>query len=237
MEENKHCTDASASRPKCKCGIVPFLIGILVALSFGWWVFPDLMWSKKEQPFFFSHKAHVEDAGMTCDSCHTFRADGSFTGIPSVQECANCHADLDSMQIADADTPEREAAQKREAAFITDYVLTGKEVSWKVHQKQPDNVFFSHAAHFKKCYSCHLTMQGQLNLGTPENPEKLCKTCHLSLAELDKNTPVQENILTGYSRTTKKMWECERCHAHPGHFSNNGKGRTNANNACYTCHK
>ncbi len=237
MEENKHCTDVSPRRSKCACGMLPFLMGILVALAFGWWVFPDLMWAKENQPFFFNHQAHVENAGMDCSSCHTFREDGSFTGLPKVSECAGCHADLDSMQLSDPTTPEEQAAFEREHFFITNFVLAEREVPWQVHQRQPDNVFFSHAAHFNKCFKCHLTMKGDLNLGTPENPQKLCQTCHLPTTELDKNPPVQVNVLTGYSRTTMKMWECERCHAHPGHFSNFGKGRTNANNACYTCHK
>ena len=80
-------------------------------------------------------------------------------------------------------------------------------------------------------------MKGKLNLGSPDNPEKLCRTCHPSLEQLDKGIAVESNILTDYSSTTMKMWECEECHALPGHFYNDGKGRTAANNACFTCHK
>ena len=233
MEENKHGVDGRAGRPKCACGAIPFIAGLIVALAFGWWVFPGQVFSKKMQPFHFSHTAHVDAAGLTCDSCHVLRADGSFSGFPKLESCASCHADLDSMQSSE----DNKAAYEAERVFITDYVLTGREVPWLAHQTQPDNVFFSHAAHYQKCYKCHLTMQGKLNLGTPENPQKLCMTCHPSLAELDKNMPVERNALTGYSKTTLKMWQCEHCHAHPGHFYNDGKGRTAANNACLTCHK
>ncbi len=260
MEENKHCAGGSASRSKCACGAVPFLIGVVVALAFGWWVFPGLLFSKESQPFFFSHAIHLEKAGTSCADCHSLRDDGSFTGFPALETCAGCHGDVLTAEPDAKSTPEEAAAYKAEKVFVEEYVKTGKEVPWVAHQKQPDNVFFSHAAHFNKCYTCHMTMKGKLNLGTPDNPEKLCMTCHPSLDQLNNNLPVERNILTGYSATTKKMWECEKCHAHPAHFSNDGveypadvkpedmgklrtvspyvqKGRTAANNACYTCHK
>ena len=237
MEENKNCTGGKASRSSCICGAAPFLLGVIVALAFGWWVFPDLIFSKQSQPFYFSHNTHVDKAGMSCAGCHTFRADGSFTGTPTLSSCAACHADILTPEPDDKSTKAEIAAYQAEKTFVNDYVRKGAPVPWQVHQMQPDNVFFSHAAHFMKCYDCHLTMKGKLNLGTPDNPDKLCMTCHPSIEQLDAGLPVQSNVLTGYSRTTMKMWECERCHAHPGHFYNDGKGRSAANNACFTCHK
>ena len=237
MEENKHCTDGPSCRAQCACGAVPFVVGALVALAFGWWVFPDLIFSKQSQPFYFSHKIHVETVGVSCSDCHSFRDDGSFAGLPTLAACADCHADIMTAEPGPDATKAEISAYQAEKTFVEEYVNTGKEVPWLVHQYQPDNVFFSHAAHFQKCYKCHLTMKGDLNLGTPDNPQKLCMTCHPSLEALDANIPVEKNVLTDYSRTTMKMWECEHCHAHPGHFSNDGKGRTAANNACYTCHK
>lgn len=237
MEKNKHGADDGACRCKCACGAAPFLIGVAVALAFGWWIFPGLLFSKQSQPFFFSHAVHIEKVGANCIDCHSFRKDGTFTGLPKLSACADCHQDIMTAEPDEKSTPAEVAAYKAEKTFVEDYVRDNKQVPWLVHQKQPDNVFFSHAAHFNKCYSCHLTMKGKLNFGTPDNPQKLCMNCHPSVEELSKNIPVDKNILTGYSSTTKKMWECESCHAHPGHFSNDGKGRTAANNACYTCHK
>ncbi len=237
MEENRHCTNGGKSRSKCACGAVPFLAGAIVALAFGWWVFPDMLFSKEAQPFFFSHGVHVNDVGAACADCHSFREDGSFTGLPSLAACADCHAEVMTAEPGPDATAEQRTRYEAEKAFVEGYVSQGKEVPWRAHQKQPDNVFFSHAAHFNKCFDCHLTMQGELNLGKPDSPQKLCMTCHPSLEKLDKNPPVELNALTDYSRTTMKMWECEKCHAHPGHFYNDGKGRTAANNACSTCHK
>jgi hypothetical protein len=237
MEENKHCADSTSCRPKCACGALPFLSGVLVALAFGWWVFPGLLFSEEPQPFYFSHSVHIDSAGAACADCHSLRDDGSFSGLPRLETCAGCHSDIMTAEPGPDASKADVAAYEAEKYFVEEYVNTGREVPWAVHQKQPDNVFFSHAAHFEKCYTCHLTMKGGLNLGTPDNPQKLCMTCHPALEELDRNIPVRVNALTEYSRTTMKMWECEKCHAHPGHFSNDGKGRTAANNACYTCHK
>ena len=236
MEENKHCTGGKTGRGGMLVGAA-FLIGLVAALAFGWGVYPDLMFSKKEQPLFFSHKVHVEEQGMSCFDCHSFREDGSFTGLPDVENCASCHQGIITAEPDEDSTPEQRAYYEAERVLVEEYIEQGKELPWVAHQVQPDNVFFSHATHYQACFKCHLTMKGDLNLGTPDEPQKLCMTCHVSLDELEKNPAVDVNIMTDYTRTTMKMWECERCHAHPGHFYNDGKGRTAANNACYTCHK
>ncbi len=209
MEEKQQC------RGKC-CRVgaaAPFVLGLVLALTFGWWVFPDLLYSKKAQPVEFSHSKHME-AGLDleCSSCHYLRADGSFSGLPKLLQCASCHN-------ANVTRGNSEA----EKNLIANYVIPKKELVWQAHQSQPDNVFFSHAAHMKdNCLRCH----------TEWTEQDLCSSCHLTLPELDKNPPRQENMLTGYSRTTMKMWECEQCHAKVGHYK-----ETNSNNACYTCHK
>jgi len=239
MEENKQCTDGEKSRSKCACGVLPFFVGVLVALAFGWWIFPDLLYSKQTQPVPFSHNVHIDTVGLNCAHCHSFRADGSFTGFPPISTCADCHSGGLNVPVpGPAAAPAERARYAAEKAFVEEYVRRGREVRWVLHQYQPDNVFFSHAAHFENCFSCHLTMQGErLNLGTPEDPRNLCAHCHPSVEELSRNIPVKVNVLTGYSRTTMKMGECEKCHAHPGHFYDDGRGRTTANNACSTCHK
>ncbi|MDR2161311.1 MAG: cytochrome c family protein [Desulfovibrio sp.] len=236
MEETKHCTNGRAGRFGLLYGAGAFLLGAVVALAFGWGIFPDLMFSARTQPIAFSHAVHADQQEIGCFTCHNSLADGSFSGLPTVETCAGCHQDVPPEPAADAPKAKREQHASL-TALVTTYIQGGKELVWQAHQRQPDNVFFSHAAHFNACFSCHLTMKGGLNMGTPDDPRRLCMRCHPSLAELNSNMPVQENILTGYSRTTMKMWQCESCHAFPGHFSDDGAGRTAANNACYTCHK
>lgn len=194
----------------------PFILGLVLALTFGWWIFPGLMYSAKHQPVEFKHSTHIEQ--LDCSDCHFLREDGSWAGFPSTETCAQCHSDL----LGDSPA---------ELAYFRDYVEKEKEVDWLLHQYQPDNVFFSHAAHqAKDCAVCHLEWDPEQNEQFSMND--FCKTCHPSVEELDAGKPVYENRLTGYSKTTMKMWECERCHANPNHY-----GMTNSNNACYTCHK
>ena len=188
----------------------PFFVGVVAALVVGWWVFPQALYSEKLQPVQFSHTAHAEGAGMACSDCHNFREDGSYNGLPTTEDCAQCHAE----PVTD---------KPSEKQFIEEYVATGKEVNWLVYQMQPDNVFFSHAAHsLEKCGECHADW----------DEKQLCANCHPNVA--DTNTPPVyfENRISTYSKDTMKMWACEKCHVVPDHRDN-----TNANNACFTCHK
>ena len=238
MEENKSCTKGQNARSNCRCGAGPFLLGLVVALAFGWWVFPDVMFSEQPQPILFKHSIHVEKNELDCAKCHFLRDDGSFSGTPNIDTCVECHDGvINTKKPGSGATAEEKALYKSEEKLVTEYIATGTPIQWQVSQYQPDNVFFSHAAHFSGCYNCHLTMKGKFDLGTPDTPNKLCGQCHVSYKERDAMTGVDRNIMTGYSKTTMKMWECESCHAHPGHYENDGKGRTSANNACFTCHK
>ncbi len=190
---------------------VPFLVGLVVLLGFGWIVFPGLLYEKKEQPVAFSHKTHVQDQGMACTECHFLRKDGSFAGLPDIDSCASCHA---------APLGDTEA----ENLFFADYIEKNKPVPWLVYAKQPDNVFFSHAAHSEEvCGTCHAELAGPA----------LCATCHMDMQNMDTPPVHEQNILTAYSKQTMKMEYCERCHANPGHTD----GSTRASNACFVCHK
>jgi hypothetical protein len=127
-------------------GKIPFLAGVAVALSAGWLAFPSAIYRSRPQPVNFSHKIHADKAGTKCEDCHSFRGDGSFAGIPSIDKCAACHA------AAMGNT----AAEK---SFIDQYVTPNREPQWAAYARQPENVSFSHAAHVKRagmtCESCH----------------------------------------------------------------------------------
>lgn len=190
-------------------GIAPFVIGIVVALVFGWCIFPSLMFSNELQPVRFSHKTHVMNASLDCNVCHKLRPDGTFDALPSTADCASCHA--------------RELGKSQaERNFVANYVRQGKEVKWLAYQRQPDNVYFNHTIHsLDRCNQCHQFSE-----------RELCENCHIDLVNMERSPVVGENILSSYSRETMKMWQCERCHANPNHL-----GSTNANNACFVCHK
>ncbi len=123
-----------------------FFLGLAVSAALGWIFYPNVVMSSKEQPINFSHKAHTEGAGLTCDGCHSLREDGSFAGIPKLDKCAECHA-----------TPQ--GSNPEEAKLIAKYIQPGKEIPWLKYAFQPGCVFFSHAAHVNiahmECKQCH----------------------------------------------------------------------------------
>ncbi len=168
--------------------IVAFLVGFIGSLAFGWIVFPRLLYSKKYQPINFSHAAHQDS---DCESCHYFRDDGTYSGIPNIDNCIECHEEV---------MGESEA----EKILVEEYIQKEKPIPWLVYAWQPDNVYFSHAPH----------------------KDIDCVRCHRDVSNESKTPPVYINRLTGYSKNTMKMVECEKCHEKNG-----------ASNACQVCHK
>jgi hypothetical protein len=123
-------------------GGVMFFAGLILALIFGWVVFPNILFSQKTQPFNFSHIAHQDSA---CEDCHSFREDGSYTGIPKIDKCKECH----EAQMGETED---------ERILVEEYIQKNKEIPWRVYAWQPDNVYFSHAPHKAKavkCVACH----------------------------------------------------------------------------------
>jgi len=146
-----------------------------------------------------------------CDSCHYLREDGTFSGIPKLESCLDCHTD------------EPMGDTKDEDIFATEFVAKEREVPWYVYSRQPDCVFFSHAAHI-------------------EAAGMDCKSCHGPIAETRTSRPYEENRLTGYSRDiwgkniwgikkhswdSMKMDDCAVCH----------KEETGHKGYCFQCHK
>ena len=171
-----------------------FLAGALMALGVGWAGFPRAIYKSRTQPVDFSHKAHADKAGTKCDDCHALRADGSFAGVPALDKCAGCHA-----------APMGNTAAEKQ--FIEKYVTPQREPEWLVYARQPENVYFSHAAHVKrgnlKCERCHGDQGGSATL-----------------------RPHQQDRVSGYSRGLQSMDDCIACHR-----------EQHRENSCLDCHK
>jgi hypothetical protein len=150
----------------------------------------------------FSHKVHADKAGLGCTDCHILRDDGSFAGIPQLAKCGECHA-----------APVGET--KAEAAFVRDYVTPEREVPWLVYARQPDNAWFSHAAHVTRA-------------------KLACERCHGAQGTSDKLPLLEVNRISGYSRDVMgrpgkagmRMDDCIQCHRERG-----------LRHACLDCHK
>ncbi|HXK59848.1 MAG TPA: cytochrome c3 family protein [Acidobacteriota bacterium] len=124
-----------------------FILGFILMLGIGWWAFPLALYEKIDQPVQFSHKTHTgENVGMACEDCHTFREDGSFGGIPTMDNCTGCHSELQGTSAA-------------EKVLFEEYISKNREIPWLVYSRQPENVYFSHVHHVKlaeiDCERCH----------------------------------------------------------------------------------
>ncbi len=207
-----------------KSGLIYFAAGIIPALIIGWVIFPMALYSSQEQPIDFNHALHMDPETVEgiegsaendrCLYCHSFREDGSFSGIPAIKTCMQCHDDPDN-SLGET------AAEK---LLLTDYVAKNLEIPWLSYYRQPDCVYFSHIAH--------------INMGLME-----CNTCHGDHGETYNLPPYKKNRITGYSKNIwgknllgykentwdrMKMDDCAECHTTKGYEKNN---------ACFVCHK
>ncbi len=196
-----------------------FIIGFALSMVVGWGIFPKVLYSQKNQPFNFNHALHVEMVDDGCNSCHFFREDGSFSGIPKNEQCIDCHEEI-------------QGESEDEATFVNEYVLAEREVPWLVYSRQPDCVFFSHAAHI-------------------EGAKLDCVTCHGHIGESETTRPYEENRITGYSRDIwgkniagfkknswdrMKMNDCAECHERTAALKHASSVQTQKD-ACFVCHK
>jgi len=193
-----------------------FIFGLVASLVIGWVVFPKLLYSQKTQPVDFNHALHMELVDDECQSCHFFREDGTYSGAPKLAQCVDCHEDVNG------EDPEEEK-------FVTQYVALDREVPWLVYSRQPDCVFFSHAAH---------VIKGKMD----------CVTCHGHIGESTSLKVYEENRITGYSRDIwgkniaglkrnswdrMKMDDCAACHKENN--VNQGSVQTHRG-GCFVCH-
>lgn len=194
-----------------------FIAGLVASLLLGWVIFPKLLYSQKKQPVDFNHALHMDLVDDGCQSCHFFREDGSYSGVPKLAQCVDCHEDVNG------EDPEEEK-------FVSEYVTPYREVPWLVYSRQPDCVFFSHAAH--------------VQMGKME-----CVTCHGPIGESTSLRVYEENRITGYSRDIwgrniagfkrnswdrMKMDDCAACHRENN--VNQGSVQT-LRGGCFVCHQ
>lgn len=210
--------DTENSQDKNPSGfmILFFILGFIASLLVGWIVFPMALYSKQEQPVAFNHALHMDEVDDGCESCHFFRDDGSYSGVPKLEQCIDCHSEVEGESASDH--------------FVSEYVLKEREVPWLIYSKQPDCVFFSHAAHVKKA-------------------KMECVTCHGPFGEMESLPIYEENRITGYSRAIwgnniagfkkhsydrMKMDDCADCHKEA---NNKITSVQTGRDACFVCHK
>ncbi len=194
-----------------------FILGFVASLIVGWIISPELLYCEKKQPIDFNHVLHMEEVDEGCESCHFFREDGTYSGVPKLAQCVDCHEEVQG------ESPDEEK-------FVNEYVANDREVPWLVYSKQPDCVFFSHVAHVKtggmECVTCH----GSIGESTS-----------LKVYEENWITGYSRDIwgknISGLKEHTwdrMKMDDCAECHV-----KNNVKQTSvqTGKGACFVCHK
>jgi hypothetical protein len=197
--------------------ILFFIFGILASLILGWAIFPTLLYSKKKQPVAFNHADHNDQVDNGCESCHFFREDGSYSGVPKLEQCIDCHEEVQG------ESPE-------EGKFVTQYVEKDREVPWLVYSRQPDCVFFSHVAHVKMgqmdCVTCH----GDIGESESLKPYEANRITGYSRDIWGKN--IAGIKFNSWDRM--KMDDCSECHVRGN--VNQGSVQTKRG-GCFVCHK
>ena len=197
--------------------ILFFIVGLIASLIVGWVIFPQLLYSQKRQPVGFNHALHNEEVDNECESCHFFREDGTYSGVPKLAQCIECHEEV-------------QGEDPGEARFVNEYVAKGREVPWLIYSRQPDNVFFSHVAHVKtgqmECVTCHG------NIGESES---------LKVYEENRISGYSRDIwgknIAGFKRNSwdrMKMDDCSECHVKENINQNSVQ---TLKGGCFVCHK
>jgi hypothetical protein len=194
-----------------------FILGFVASLIVGWVLFPKLLYSQKEQPVEFNHALHNELVDEGCESCHFFRDDGTYSGVPKLAQCIDCHEEV-------------QGDSEAEEYFVTEYVQKEREVPWLIYARQPPCVFFSHVAHVKKggmdCVTCHG------HIGESESL-RVYEENRISFYSRD----IWGQRISGLKKNSwdrMKMNDCSECHVREN--VNQGSVQTEKG-GCFVCHR
>ncbi|MDY6932861.1 MAG: cytochrome c3 family protein [Spirochaetota bacterium] len=124
-----------------------------------------------QKPIPFNHQAHLSEYDVgSCDTCHKYYDNGRFMGIPSVNDCKDCHNGEDAEEVK---------------AFMN---YNDTDIPWEPFSKQPDLVYFSHKVVLASpkrvgCASCHGDKANSTSTEKITGKMKMgrCMDCHDAL--------------------------------------------------------
>jgi len=194
-----------------------FMTGFILFHFAGKHITPYLMYSRQKQPVAFSHALHGQEVGVGCDTCHFFYSDGSWSGIPKLEVCANCHSEV-------------LGESEEETKLVTEYVQKDREIEWGLYFRQPQCVSFSHSSHVRRaklsCETCH----GPQGLSQDSATYLTNRITKYSYVAYESDIFLNLNAVIG--KKEKNTWgtmgmdECAACHRARG-----------TSTACFICHK
>ena len=170
-----------------------------------------------EQPIPFSHLIHAGRLSLDCRYCHISVENSPFAGIPTTQQCMNCHS-----QVAQ-DLPGVEV--------VVASRQSGSLIDWQRVHNLPDYVYFDHSIHINKgvaCETCHgrVDEMSILYQVTPMTME-WCLNCHHDPGQFirpsadvtvmgwsaSSSQPVSgETLAQEYGIETRHLTNCDVCH-------------------------
>jgi len=123
---------------------------VLTVLTYaGWAIANEILFRQQAQPINFPHDRHVGIRKIACVYCHRGVFKGDIAGVPSVQECMDCH------QVVLKDSPE---IKKLAAHWDAKDPSKSTPINWFKVYKLPEHVRFTHQAHINRgieCASCN----------------------------------------------------------------------------------
>ncbi len=130
-----------------------------------------------EQPIYFSHQVHVEQAGLDCEFCHRTADRVATAGYPDVQQCMFCHGVVDDLRQATQRSAYEGQIEKLRTAWSE-----GEAIEWTRVHRLPDHSRFPHDAHVQAgvpCATCHGAVE-RMDLAYQVRSLKMadCVACH-----------------------------------------------------------
>lgn len=168
-------------------------------------VLNEYNWRSQPQPILFRHDLHAGTRQIACTYCHRGTQDGHFAGVPSVQDCANCHQNFPEFipYTKDKDGKYDPTQQKSvdEIGKLKNYINGKQGIKWFKYYDLPEHVKFAHKAHLN---------------ATLANGQKIeCAQCHGNVAQME-TIQLNEKTTMGWCVTCHREngapTDCTTCH-------------------------
>lgn len=145
------------------------VVVLAVLLYVGWVVADHFIYAPQAQPIAFPHDLHAGNRQIACQYCHRGVNHAEIAGVPSVQECMDCH------RVVLKDKP-------GELQKLRDAWAGKKPIEWYKVYQLPKHVKFSHQVHIARgfaCDNCHGDVAAMRTMTMAKNPTMgFCVDCH-----------------------------------------------------------